>query len=542
MTENVSNAENSAEQRPFQRIEWNGSVAEIYDTVELIMPSYEGSIVYDRSDFQTPIERIQVTVQQIDNEGETGTALTAVIKLDRTRDDYMRNPSYGKSPLLKSFLNDAAYTSGSPFIPYDQKDKGLWIEGTTFNNVHKISDANGNKILVWVVGDKKQIIVSNHLSLNNENKNKHLEVRPSPHGTVEPEAVYEGFFKAFMRTVDFAAGLDGYAPDSHRLKRTYPIGKEVSTIVGSNQTRHIGHTAANGAGDKKAQNGHEEHSDPLAGIPEMESVETALSLDDIGGLESVKRTLRDIAISFQHPEVMEKWGASRPQGVLLYGAPGTGKTMLTQALAHEMGAELWALQSTDIYEKWLGNSEQRIKEIFDHARKFEGRLVLFFDEFDSIVGISENPTSGGADRARNAVAGIFKQEMNTLAKDNPNVLVVAATNNLDRIDPALVRSGRFDHKVYVPMPDGQSRGQIIAGIIAKTTIKTGALDFQAFADDMNVVQLADETDGMSGADITEIFRRLSLSRAMQEARTGTVQPPITHSEIIAEVRTFRKNG
>jgi transitional endoplasmic reticulum ATPase len=132
--------------------------------------------------------------------------------------------------------------------------------------------------------------------------------------------------------------------------------------------------------------------------------------------------------------------------------------------------------------------------------------------------------------------------MNTLAQDNPNVLIVAATNNLDGIDPALVRSGRFDHKVYVPMPDEDARQQIVSTVVANSILRQETEDFRVFGDDLNVVKLATETDGMSGADITEIFRRLGLTRAMQEARTGQQQEPIKQDEIIQEIRKFRTVG
>ena len=271
----------------------------------------------------------------------------------------------------------------------------------------------------------------------------------------------------------------------------------------------------------------------------IETTNSELSLDDIGGLEQVKKTLRDIATSFRHHEIMEKWGAKRPQGVLMYGEPGTGKTMLAKALAIEMDAEIWTIQSTDIYEKWLGDSESHMKDIFDRARQHKGRLLIFFDEFDSIVGTTEDPHPGGADNARNAVAGIFKQEMNTFGKDNPNVLIVAATNKLDRIDPALRRSGRFDHTIYVPMPDLGARQQILASMVTESMLRQETGSFKMFKDDLNIIDLAGKTDGMSGADIAEVFRRLGLSRAMQEARTGETQPPISQEEIEQEIRGLK---
>lgn len=156
-----------------------------------------------------------------------------------------------------------------------------------------------------------------------------------------------------------------------------------------------------------------------------------------------------------------------------------------------------------------------------------------------MVGVTGEPTSGGADNARNAVAGIFKQEMNTLAEENPNVLIVAATNNLERIDSSLTRSGRFDYKVYVPMPDHDARKEIVINIIAKAMLGNEEGAFKLFDDDLNVGELATQTDGFSGADITEIFRRLSLSRAMAEARSGQEQQPITQAEMLQVIHDFR---
>lgn len=121
--------------------------------------------------------------------------------------------------------------------------------------------------------------------------------------------------------------------------------------------------------------------------PDCRFIEGAIGLDDVGGLKDIKRVLEGIIVSFRNPDTMTKWGAERPQGVLLHGKPGTGKTMIAQALANEIGAELRTVQSTDIYASYLGDSEKRIKDIFERVKQVTGPTVLFFDEFDSIVGI-----------------------------------------------------------------------------------------------------------------------------------------------------------
>jgi len=111
-----------------------------------------------------------------------------------------------------------------------------------------------------------------------------------------------------------------------------------------------------------------------------------VSLDQVGGLDDIVGQLRQIAVSFQHPDAMARWGARRPQGVLMYGPPGTGKTMLARALAHEIGARFEEIHTPDILDKWLGASERNIKRIFRDARRYREPTVMLFDEFDSIIG------------------------------------------------------------------------------------------------------------------------------------------------------------
>src|SRR5689334_15823535 len=175
-----------------------------------------------------------------------------------------------------------------------------------------------------------------------------------------------------------------------------------------------------------------------------------VSLDQVGGLDAVVAEFRQIAASFQHPQAMARWGARRPQGILLYGPPGTGKTMLARALANEIGATFKEIRTPEILDKWLGASERNIKRILRDARRYREPTVMLFDEFDSIISYS----GGGDDaasQALNAVAGIFKQEMNGLIEVNPNVIVVATTNFPERVDHSLIRSGRFDVKMSIPV-------------------------------------------------------------------------------------------
>jgi transitional endoplasmic reticulum ATPase len=263
-----------------------------------------------------------------------------------------------------------------------------------------------------------------------------------------------------------------------------------------------------------------------------------VTLERVGGLDAVVAQFRQIAISFRHPHVMARWGARRPQGILLYGPPGTGKTMLARALATEVGADFREIRTPEILDKWLGASERNIKRIFREARRYRAPTVLLFDEFDSIISYAG---AGGdaASQAVNAVAGIFKQEMNDLIEDNPNVIVVATTNFPDRVDESLIRSGRFDVKLAIPAPDAGGRAQILTKMIRQLIAAHEVPGFRMFADQLDVAELATAAAGMTGADIKEVLRRAQLDKAMQEARTGVPPAPISQDDLkrcIAELR------
>jgi transitional endoplasmic reticulum ATPase len=263
-----------------------------------------------------------------------------------------------------------------------------------------------------------------------------------------------------------------------------------------------------------------------------------VTLDQVGGLTEVVAQFREIAVSFQHPQAMARWGARRPQGILMYGPPGTGKTMLARALATEIDARFREIRTPEILDKWLGASERNIKRIFRQAKYYREPTVMLFDEFDSIISY----THGGSDAASqavNAVAGIFKQEMNNLIEENPNVIVVATTNFPHRVDESLIRSGRFDIKLAIPRPDAAARTDILVKMIRQLIAAHEVAGFRMFAEDVDPADLAAATHGMTGADLKEVLRRAQLAKAMQEARSGVVAPPISQEDLLRGVAELR---
>jgi len=266
--------------------------------------------------------------------------------------------------------------------------------------------------------------------------------------------------------------------------------------------------------------------------------ERRVTLDQVGGLDHVVAQFREVAVSFAHPAAMARWGAQRPQGILLYGPAGTGKTMLARALANEIGATLRQIRTPDILDKWLGASERNMKRIFQEARRYRHPTVLLFDEFDSIISYVGSGVDSGS-QAVNAVAGIFKQEMNDLIEQNPNVIVVATTNFPDLIDASLVRSGRFDIKLEIPAPDEHGRAQILAHMVRDLAELHDADGFQLFAGDLDLAGLGRLSTGMTGADLREVLRRAQLAKALEEARSGTRPGPIGTGDLERRITELR---
>uniref|UniRef100_A0ACD5VEN9 Uncharacterized protein n=1 Tax=Avena sativa TaxID=4498 RepID=A0ACD5VEN9_AVESA len=220
-----------------------------------------------------------------------------------------------------------------------------------------------------------------------------------------------------------------------------------------------------------------------------------VSWSDIGGLDGVKRELQEtVQYPVEHPEKFEKFGMSPSKGVLFYGPPGCGKTLLAKAVANECQANFISIKGPELLTMWFGESEANVREIFDKARQ-SAPCVLFFDELDSIAtqrGGSVGDAGGAADRVLNQLL----TEMDGM-NAKKTVFIIGATNRPDIIDSALLRPGRLDQLIYIPLPDEASRHQIFKACLRKSPV----------AKDVDLGALARFTEGFSGADITEICQR-----------------------------------
>merc|ERR1711988_177486 len=220
-----------------------------------------------------------------------------------------------------------------------------------------------------------------------------------------------------------------------------------------------------------------------------------ITWDDIGGLVDVKRELRELVqYPVNYPEKFEKFGMSPSKGVLFYGPPGCGKTLLAKAVANECQANFISIKGPELLTMWFGESEANVREVFEKARQ-AAPCVLFFDELDSIAksrGSSLGDGGGSGDRVMNQLL----TEMDGMGAKK-NVFIIGATNRPDIIDTALMRPGRLDQLIYIPMPDYASRLSILKAVLRKSPV----------SDTVDLGHLARGTDKFTGADLTEICQR-----------------------------------
>lgn len=248
-----------------------------------------------------------------------------------------------------------------------------------------------------------------------------------------------------------------------------------------------------------------------------------VTFDDIGGCEEAKSELRRISYCIDNPEASWKWGVGYPRGVILYGPPGTGKTLLAKATANEINASFYPVKISDITSMWYGQSEENMAEIFEEARN-NTPSIIFFDEIDAL-GMKRD----GSHEATGRVVATMLSEMDGM-DDSSGVVVLGATNRLSAIDPALLRSGRFEKKIEVPLPGRDSLADIYR-------IK---LRGRNVAGRMRYMALAEKSDGLSGADVDYIIRRAAEMKIDEEMK-GRKPGKISTKDILRSIENYRKD-
>lgn len=226
--------------------------------------------------------------------------------------------------------------------------------------------------------------------------------------------------------------------------------------------------------------------------------------EDVGGLEDVKRELHEtVQYPVEHADKYIKFGMNPSKGVLFYGPPGCGKTLLAKAIANECGANFISIKGPELLTQWFGESEANVRELFDKARA-ASPCILMFDEMDSIAKTRGSGGPGSSEAGDRVINQILTEIDGVGARKN--VFCIGATNRPDILDPAVIRPGRLDQLIYIPLPDVKSRESIFKAALRKVPLGPG----------VSIEVLARSTHGFSGADITEICQTAS-KLAIREA-------------------------
>lgn len=254
---------------------------------------------------------------------------------------------------------------------------------------------------------------------------------------------------------------------------------------------------------------------------EAEKSET--TFEDVGGLAEIKKIIhRTIILPRQRPDLYETYGRKAGGGLLLFGPPGCGKTMLARATAGECGVPFVNIRIEEVLDPWMGVSERNLHEAFESARA-QSPAVLFLDEIDAI-GFARRKMAGSA--ARPLVDQLL-QELDAIGSDNAGLLILAATNAPWDVDDALRRPGRFDRSVFVPPPDLEARSVILERILEARPV-----------DDVDVREFAGQSPLFSGADLVALVER-ATDRVIDEALASGGEPPLTSEHLrqaMAELR------
>ena len=259
--------------------------------------------------------------------------------------------------------------------------------------------------------------------------------------------------------------------------------------------------------------------------------ETGIKFNDVAGEDEAKESLQEIVDFLHNPKKYEEIGAKMPKGVLLVGPPGTGKTLLARAVAGEAGVSFLSISGSDFVELYVGVGASRVRDLFEQAKKVAPAIV-FIDEIDA-VGRRRGAGLGGGHDEREQTLNQLLVEMDGFSS-NTGVIVIAATNRKDILDPALLRPGRFDRQIYVGTPDWRGREAIL---------KVHAKD-KPLADNVNLESLAKATAGFTGADLANLLNEAALLAAgknravitmkdMEEAMIKVIAGPEKRSRVVS---------
>ena len=333
------------------------------------------------------------------------------------------------------------------------------------------------------------------------------------------DLVVEQYSKGIITQYDYPA-----APGTNWLQVLLPYVLAIMAfILLMNLMTRMNGSGAGGVSDKMAHFGEAR----VSSIPEGDK---KVTFKDVAGADEEKEELQEIVEFLRDPEKYLKLGAHIPKGVLLVGPPGTGKTLLAKAVAGEAGVQFLSISGSDFVEMYVGVGASRVRDLFVQAKK-DAPAIVFIDEIDA-VGRQRGSGLGGGHDEREQTLNQLLVEMDGFGS-NEGVVVLAATNRVDILDPALLRPGRFDRQVYVGLPDIKGREEILK-IHARN---------KPLAEDVDLGQVAKGTPGFTGADLENLLNEAALLTGRQdkvaidkacidEAVIKVIAGPEKHSRVI----------
>jgi ATP-dependent 26S proteasome regulatory subunit len=261
------------------------------------------------------------------------------------------------------------------------------------------------------------------------------------------------------------------------------------------------------------------------------STKPGVSFADIGDLARAKQEIAGLVFALKSPDLHKKWGTQPPNGVLLYGPPGTGKTLLAMALAREAEAVFFHVRVTNVVTKWYADSFDVLQEVFTQLKE-SGRCVLFLDEIDDLIFDRAVPEEmrHASRRLVNSVA----EQLDDIGRSG-DILAVASTNRPDAVDPTLIRAGRLDQLIEVPLPETEGKREILRIHVSKAETLAGRKLFG----ELDVDAVLARTVKMNSADLAEIVQK-SLEEKVRQEGSGAQPGPVTTEDMQRAIEDYRK--
>jgi ATP-dependent 26S proteasome regulatory subunit len=261
------------------------------------------------------------------------------------------------------------------------------------------------------------------------------------------------------------------------------------------------------------------------------TVKPTVSFADIGGLARAKQEIAGLVFALKSPDLHKKWGTQPPNGVLLYGPPGTGKTLLAMALAREAEAALFHVRLTNVVAKWYADSFDVLQEVFGQVKESD-RCILFLDEIDDLVFDRAVPEE--MRRASRRLVNSVAEQLDDIGRSG-DILVVASTNRPDAVDPILIRPGRLDQLIEVPLPETDEKRAVLRIHMGKAEAMAGRSLFA----DPDLDSVLARTVKLSSADLAEIVQK-ALDEKVRQEGSGAQPGPVTTEDMQRAIEDYRK--